>query len=119
MIISDIPMVLIFVSDVRHSSQWYQETLELPVLYRDDGFASLQVGSQRLGLHAADAAGHEAPQAGSTPVFGVADYQQTKALLESRGCQFDFENQTPNAIFGSFSDPDGNPLQIMQSLGVE
>lgn len=119
MIINDIPMVLIFVTDVQRSSQWYQETLELPVVYQDDGFASLQVGNQRLGLHAAEAAGYQAPQAGSTPVFGVADYPQAKAALEQRGCEFFFQNQTPSAIFGSFSDPDGNPLQIMQSLGVE
>lgn len=118
MLVNDIPMVLIFVSDVKRSVEWYQQALELPVLYQDDGFASLQIGSQRLAVHSSEAAGGNL-RAGSIPVLGVDDYQQAKATLEQRGCEFHFENQTPNAMFGSFSDPDGNPLQIMQSLVAE
>ena len=104
-------MVLIYVSDVGESVKWYQEILELPVLYQDDGFASLGVGGQRLGLHAG---GNTDPKTSSTPVFKVGDYAVAKATLESRGCEFHFENETPNAIFGSFKDPDGSSLQIMQ-----
>lgn len=118
MLVNEIPMVLIFVSDVKRSVEWYRETLELPVLYQDDGFASLQIGGQRLAVHSSEAAGGN-PRAGSVPVLGVDDYQAAKATLEQRGCEFHFENQTPNAIFGSFADPDDNPLQIMQSLAAE
>ena len=106
-------MVLIYVSDVAESVKWYQETLDLPVLYQDEGFASLGVGSQRLGLHAGEVAG--ASEAQTSPVFEVEAYLETKVKLESRGCKFYFENETPNAIFGSFKDPDGNSLQIMQN----
>ena len=102
-------MVLICVSDVAESVKWYQETLELPVLYQDQGFASLGIGNQRLGLHAGEVAG--ASDAQTSPVFEVEAYSETKAKLESRGCEFYFENET---IFGSFKDPDGNSLQIMQ-----
>ena len=105
-------MVLIYVSDVAASVNWYQETLELPVLYQDQGFASLGIENQRLGLHAGEVAG--ASDAQTSPVFEVENYSETKARLESRGCDFYFENETPNAIFGSFRDPDGNSLQIMQ-----
>lgn len=112
-------MVLIYVSDVHSSAKWYQDTLGLDVLYQDQGFASMQVGEQRLGLHSRESAGVTDKGSSGMPVLGVADYQQAKSTLEERGCEFFFENQTPNAIFGSFSDPDGNPLQIMQSLSVE
>ncbi len=113
MVLNGISMVLIFVTDVADSAKWYQATLELPVLYKNEGFASLSVGDQRLGLHFG---GSSVAKTGSTPVFEVHDYPAAKATLESRGCEFSFENETPNAIFGSFQDPDGNSLQIMQDL---
>jgi catechol 2,3-dioxygenase-like lactoylglutathione lyase family enzyme len=116
MIAKGISMVLVYVSDVAESVKWYQEVLELPVLYQDQGFASLGVGNQRLGLHAGEYPESSEDRLGSIPVFEVADYQEVKATLASRGCVFYFENQTPNAIFGSFKDPDGNSLQIMQDL---
>ena len=111
MIVTGISMVLIYVTDVAESVKWYTATLDLPVLYQDEGFASLGVGDQRLGLHAG---GSGEVKAGSTPVFRVDDYPAGKATLESRGCEFYFENETPNAVFGSFRDPDGNALQIKQ-----
>lgn len=116
MTVKQISMVLIYVSDVAQSVDWYRETLELPVLYQDGGFASLGVGNQRLGLHAKHADTGQVGGDSSIPVFGVDDFSEAKSLLESRGCEFFFENQTPSAIFGSFNDPDGNPLQIMQDL---
>lgn len=116
MLVSQIPMVLIFVSDVDRSADWYQQTLDLPLLYKDEGFASFQVGDQRLAIHSSEAAGAGGTRSGSVPVFEVADYASAKTTLEERGCAFHFENETPNARFGSFTDPDGNPLQIMQSL---
>lgn len=116
MLVKEIPMVLVFVSDVARSVAWYQETLELPLIYKDKGFASLQVGEQRLALHSGDSAGEKLTKGGSIPVFRVEEYQAAKAALELRGCEFYFENSTPNAVFGSFRDPDGNPLQIMQTV---
>ena len=109
--LAGISMVLIYVTDVAESAKWYAATFELPVLYQDEGFASLGVGDQRLGLHTG---GSSEAKSGSTRVFKVDDYPASKASLESRGCEFYFENETPNAVFGSFRDPDGNALQIMQ-----
>jgi catechol 2,3-dioxygenase-like lactoylglutathione lyase family enzyme len=111
MVVTGIPMVLVYVTDVSESAKWYAATLDLPVLYQGDRFASLGAGDQRLGLHAG---GSGEVKAGSIPVFRVDDYPAGKATLESRGCEFYFENETPNAVFGSFRDPDGNALQIMQ-----
>ncbi len=119
MVVSSIPMVLIYVSDVKASVEWYQQIFDLPVLYQDDSFATLQVGAQRLALHGSSTAGEGDRHSGGMPVFEVSDYAETRATLEDRGCEFYFENQTPNAIFASFTDPDGNALQIMQSLSAE
>ncbi len=116
MLVKEIPMVLVFVSDLPHSVAWYQRTLELPLLYQYGGFASFQVGQQRLALHVSEQAGQANSNSGTIPVLQVEDYPAAKATLESRGCEFYFENTTPNARFGSFRDPDGNPLQIMQSV---
>ena len=110
--LNGIPMVLIYVTDVEASVRWYVETLGLSVLYQDQGFASLGVGRQRIGLHAAEAIQPDGPQ--TMPVFGVGDYADAKQQLEAKGCEFYFENETPNAIFGSFRDLEGNPLQIIQ-----
>lgn len=111
-----IPMVLIYVADVGESVKWYQQVLDLSVIYQDAGFATLAVGEQRLALHARESAGSNGNTLGGMPVLAVDDYQGAKAMLIERGCEFFFENRTPNAIFGSFRDPDGNPLQIMQEL---
>ena len=110
--IKGISMALMYVSDIAESVVWYHQTLDLPVLYQDQGFASLGVGNQRLGLHAGEAASGD--RSGGMPVFDVDNYSEAKAELESRGCDFYFENESPNAIFGSFRDPVGNSLQIMQ-----
>ena len=98
---------------LRESAKWYEATLDLPVLYQDDGFASLGIGDQRLGLHSGSSGAVKAGR--YSGLFKVNDYVAGKATLESRGCEFYFENETPNAVFGSFKDPDGNALQIMQN----
>lgn len=116
MLLKEIPMVFAFVSDVQRSVDWYRETLELPVIYQGEGFASFKLGGQRLALHTSKDTDGTHSDKGTVPVFGVDDYPAAKATLESRGCVFYFENKTPNAIFGSFRDPDLNPLQIMQTL---
>ena len=86
--------------------------MESPELYQDQGFASLGIGNQRLGLHAGEVAG--ASDAQTSPVFEVEAYAESEAKLESRGCELYFENETPKTIFGTFKDPDGKSLQIMQ-----
>lgn len=111
-----IPMVLVYVADVAESVKWYQQVLDLSVIYQDAGFATLGVGEQRLALHAREPARGSENSLGGMPVFSLDNYQEAKATLIERGCEFFFENQTPSAIFGSFRDPDGNPLQIMQDL---
>jgi catechol 2,3-dioxygenase-like lactoylglutathione lyase family enzyme len=108
-------MVIIFVTDMDQSVRWYQDVLGMSLVSRHGDFASLQVGDSRIALHGGANPEPDLQNAGSMPVFKVKDYQAIKTALEVKGCEFVFENSTPASIFGTFTDPDGNPLQIMQS----
>ena len=112
MLIQGLDSVMFFTRDTAASVAWYRDVLGLQLLHQHGDFAVLAAGDARVSLHGgAPPEGHGA--AGVTPVFRVADYAQAKAELEARGCVFTFENSAGNATFGSFSDPDGNPIQIL------
>jgi catechol 2,3-dioxygenase-like lactoylglutathione lyase family enzyme len=107
-------MVLVFVTDMDRSLAWYQDRLGLKLLSRHGDFAVLDTGGVPLALH-----GGGEPEAGSRnhgtlASFRVADYAAAKAQLEEAGSPFVFENQQGNSVFGTFLDPDGTPLQIIQ-----
>lgn len=109
-------MIIIYITNMERSHEWYQEVLGLTPLSQHGDFATLQVGDSRIGLHGGANTEPDLLNAGSMPVFQVEDYQQAKSALQSKGVQFVFENSTPTAAFGTMLDPDGNPLQIMQRL---
>lgn len=110
-------MTLLFVSDVERAAQWYQDVLGMALRTRHGDFATLEAGGAVLGLHGGAAPGGAPREDGTIPVLRVADYGEAKTTLEARGCAFTFENQTPAARFGTFHDPDGNPLQIYGPAG--
>lgn len=111
--IQGLEMVIIFVTDVEESVRWYQEVLGMSLVSVHGDFATLQAGESRIGLHGGANTQPDLRNAGSMPVFRVGAYTEAKARLEARGCAFVFENSTPVSRFGTFLDPDGNPLQIM------
>lgn len=114
MLIHGVDMVLVMVTDTARSVAWYRDVLELPVRFHHGDFAILETGDIPLALHGGAEAGAGAPQGrGTIAVLRVEDYAEAKATLESRGCTFVFENETPQARFGTLLDPDGNPLQIL------
>ena len=109
-------MIIIFVTDIERSISWYEDVLEFSLVSHHGDFAALQAGDSRVGLHGGANPEPELRNAGTMPVFKVKAYTEAKATLEARGCDFIFENSTPVARFGTFLDPDGNPLQIMETL---
>jgi catechol 2,3-dioxygenase-like lactoylglutathione lyase family enzyme len=118
-IVKGVNMCMVFVSDMDTSVAWYTEVLELPLVRRHNGFAVFDTGNVPLALHQTSGDDGDSVRGGgsafgSTIVFEVSDYGAAKLLLESRGCNFVFENEQGGSIFGSFADPDGNPLQILQ-----
>jgi len=111
--IQGLEMVIIFVTDLENSIRWYQEVLGMSLVSHFGDFATLQAGESRIGLHGGANTEPDLRNAGSMPVFRVEAYMEVKEMLEGRGCVFVFEDSTPVAHFGTFLDPDGNPLQIM------
>ena len=113
--IRDLDMVMLFSADVDRSVAWYTDVLGLKLRARHGDFAVFETGGVPLALHGgANPAAAASRAGGATPVLRVDDYAAAKAALEARGCVFTFENRTPTAVFGSFDDPDGNPLQIIE-----
>jgi len=105
-------MTLLFVSDVTRAVDWYRDVLGMTLRSHHGDFATLEAPGTVFGLHGGAPAGGPKREGGTIPVLRVADYPAAKAALEAKGCAFTFENQTPAARFGTFHDPDGNPLQI-------
>ena len=118
MLIQNVDSVLLWSSDMARSIAWYRDVLGLETRFQHGDFAVLGAGNITLALHAGEGveSGPEGRRFGAMPVLGVADYAAAKAELEAKGVHFGFENRSPNAVFGSFADPDGNTLQIIQRM---
>lgn len=110
------------VKDFAKSVAWYQEMLGLKVHLREDemGWAELETAAERMliGLSRADAVGKGG---GATVVLGVKDLDAVRARLEKQGVKFDGETVVYEGFvkLAIFLDPDGNPLQLSQSLVPE
>lgn len=116
--IRTLDMVMLFASDVDRAVAWYTDVLGLTLRSRHGDFAVFDTGGTPIALHGgAEPSAGAARSAGATPVLRVDDYAAAKAALEAKGCVFTFENATPQAVFGSFDDSEGNALQIIERKG--
>ena len=115
MLVKAVDMIMVMVTDTQRSVDWYRDVLELPVRMHHGDFAILETGNIPLALHGG-AEGGAPPNRGTLAVFQVEDYASAKATLEERGCTFVFENETPQARFGTLLDPDENPIQILSRI---
>ena len=116
MLVTGVDMVLLFVTDMERSLAWYQGVLGLPLRFRHGDFAVLETGGVPLALHGGARPCGTPESHGTLLSLAVADYPAARATLEARGCAFTFENRSERAIFGTFADPDGTPLQIQGPL---
>ena len=113
--ITGLDSVMVFTRDITKSIAFYRDTLSLPLRMQHGDFAVFGLPNGSLAVHGGVAADADTPPDHATsPVLGVEDYAEAKAKLESRGCEFVFENSTDHAIFGTFKDPDGNSVQIIE-----
>lgn len=108
------------VRDRHVSAQWYKDTLGFDLLYHSDeaGWSELRtnVDGVTLGL------GEQIePKPGNmVPVFGVADIETARTVLETAGATFDGPTETIEGMVSTatFYDPDGNALMIAQDLAA-
>ncbi len=106
--------VWFWVTDMDRSVAFYRDAVGLELRMRhEDTWAEFAAGPIRIGLHGA---GESTARHGGTAVFLVDDLDLAKASLEARGVAFeDHLGEVPGyARYASFSDPDGNSMQLIE-----
>jgi predicted enzyme related to lactoylglutathione lyase len=109
--------VWFWVRDMDRSVAFYRDALGLAMRMRhEDTWAEFEAGGVRIGLHGV---GEAATSHGGTVVFRVEDLDLAKASLAARGVAFeDHLGEVPGyARYASFSDPDGNSMQLIEYTG--
>ncbi len=112
----ELDQVWFWVRDMDRAVAFYERRVGLQLLRRDgDEWAEFDAGGPRLALHGTGAREREVPP-GGTAALRVGDLDLARVALEERGIVFDERvGEVPGrARFASFSDPDGNRLQIIE-----
>ena len=114
-IVDRLDLVFYWVTDLERAVSFYEGALGLRLLRKEAGqWAEFDAGGRRFALHAA-VEGQSMTPGGATAVFSVADLDRAKADLSSRGVSFGHEGDVAGyARFASFSDPDGNTVQLIE-----
>ena len=108
--------VYYWTEDMERAVRFYRDVLGLELLRREgDSWAQFDGGAIRFALHGA-VHGRPVSPGGATAVFEVDDLDGARRALEERGVRFeDHVGEVPGyARFASFSDPDGNQVQIIE-----
>src|SRR5437588_2179421 len=102
--------------------EFYRDVLGLPLLRQEgDQWALFDAGPVQFALHGV-IDGHPVAPGGATAVFRVDDLDGAVRALEERGVAFhDHLGEVPGGVarFRSFSDPDGNTVQLIEYSGAE
>ena len=114
-IVNRLDLVFYWVADLDRAVAFYEGVLGLPLVRRDAGnWAEFDAGGRRFALHAAVEGQPMAP-GGATAVFSVDDLDRAKSELSAKGVSFSHEGDVSGyARFASFSDPDGNDVQLIE-----
>ena len=105
------------VSDLDAAKRFYGDVLGLKKTFEIDGWCEFSHanGAASIGLnHMAE--GDE--EGGATVVLAVEDLARTQAELSERGARFEGEvREVPGVVrIATLRDPDGNRLQLCQTL---
>jgi catechol 2,3-dioxygenase-like lactoylglutathione lyase family enzyme len=109
-----VEQVWFWVSDMDRAVSFYTQALGLTLVHRHgDEWAELAAGPIRLALHGGASL---ARREGGTVVFAVEDLDAARFAMEMRGVVFDEHVGEVDGVarFASFTDPDGNRLQIIE-----
>ena len=112
--------VWFWVTDMDRAVGFYRDALGLALVRRyGDEWTEFDAGGVRLGLHGAG--NEKVLPHGGTVVFEVDDLDVAKATFEERGLRFDEHlGEVPGlARYASFSDPDGNSMQLIEYTEAE
>jgi catechol 2,3-dioxygenase-like lactoylglutathione lyase family enzyme len=115
-VIGRVEHVWFWIADLDRAIAFYTDVLGLRLVRRDgDEWAELDAGPIRLALHAGAGDGRDP---GGTVVFEVDDLDATRFAMETRGASFGDDGEVDGiARFASFTDPDGNRMQLIERHG--
>jgi predicted enzyme related to lactoylglutathione lyase len=119
--IKDINVVWYNTSDFDRAKKFYTEVLGLPIAYDAPEMGWIEFGYPNQ-AHIAinlwrDQATKPPALGGATVTFSCDDVRGTLEHLQSQGIKCDTPDEIPGVvILASFYDPDGNRLQLAQSL---
>ena len=108
--------VYYWTSDMERAVRFYRDVVGLTLLRREgDSWALFEAAGPRFALHGL-VEGHAVSSGGATAVFEVEDLDRARLTLEGRGVRFhEHAGEVPGyARFASFSDPDGNTVQVIE-----
>ena len=109
-------IVTVLVSDLERAVTFYNKTLGLELKQHVDGhWAEVQLPGLIIGLHPQGAEGPRAGKSESLSIgFEVDDFGEAVAELQRRGLYFNNKTEDKATHLAEFTDPDGNPLYIVQ-----
>jgi len=111
-----------YVKNFKKAKQWYIDKLGLKPDFGSDemGWQEFCAGDSKttvsINSTGPPQAGKTAPRKGATIVFACDDIKQTVAELKKKGVKFkgDIMDAGP-VLIATFSDPDGNVMQVVQT----
>jgi catechol 2,3-dioxygenase-like lactoylglutathione lyase family enzyme len=117
----DLNVVYYYVTDLARARKFYSETLGLPIAAEVPGIEWIEFGlpnQTHLALNTwQDRATMPPAVGGATVTFGVDDARGVIAALRAKGVRCDEVDEISGmVVIGTFYDPDGNRLQIAQTL---
>lgn len=113
--------VRIFVDDWHAACEFYENTLGLPLEFKDEsfGWAEFDVGGAKFGIERVDQGASDEDKALVGRFVGVSlevdDAQATYERLVARGVEFQSlpEKQSWGGVLASFMDTSGNVITLM------
>lgn len=112
--LNGIANVMLGVSDLAKSLEFYRDKLGLSVQFESPGFAFLDGGSVSLALSEPLFKALDSSAGATEIVFGVDSIQSAYESLQGKGIEFKNEPRqvTPTDWAANFVDPDGHHLSI-------
>jgi lactoylglutathione lyase len=126
---SKVDYVMVNVSDMRRSVEFYRDTLGLPLKFESPGWSEFETGATTLALHGAsraasrDATTQAGPAAGTCSLgFSVSDLDRTYSELRQREVHFvvpPTEQPNEGIRLAVCVDPDGLTISFAEPLARE
>ena len=108
--------VTFYVSDLDRASRFYEETLGLEKKYGYSSYVGFECGGVEIGLIPKLEEGQRVSQPSASVEFLVDDVERFCTELKGKGVRFveELHEEPWGGRQASFTDPDGNALQIAQ-----